>query len=225
MIRKQQIWRGLEHVVARVSRAARNVRVGGMNMDVPITDARRVEVVANGLPWFVQLAIDAMIVSSVTRTGLVRPGADTRPTAAVQDATRCKRRQTYPELEVAGCARLVVLGIEVGGCFSTETASFLLLLARHRAAGVPGCRGSPGCSLLLRCEPTRLPCLSPRLLVRPARTGTWAECNNGTIFTSDPSGACCSWSPSGSTLLEPTCIQRYPAGAHIIQEYERQGPT
>ncbi|CAE7871016.1 unnamed protein product [Symbiodinium microadriaticum] len=32
--------------------------------------------------------------------------------------------------------RLVVLGIEVGGRFSTEAASFLRLLARHRAAGI-----------------------------------------------------------------------------------------
>ena len=133
----------LEHAVARVCReagaqVARNVRVGDMNIDVPVSDARRIEVVANGLPlWHgAQLAIDATIVSPVTRTGSARPGADTRPAAAVQDAARRKRRQTYPELQGARRARLVVLGIEVGGRFSTEAASFLRLLAQHRAASV-----------------------------------------------------------------------------------------
>ena len=109
-----------------------------MNIDVPVSDARRIEVVANGLPlWHgAQLAIDATIVSPVTRTGSARPGADTRPAAAVQDAARRKRRQTYPELQGARRARLVVLGIEVGGRFSTEAASFLRLLAQHPAASV-----------------------------------------------------------------------------------------
>ena len=122
----------LEHAVARVCREA-GVRVGDMNIDVPVSDARRIEVVANGLPpWHgAQLAIDAAIVSPVTRTGSARPGADTRPAAAVQDAARRKRRQTYPELQSARRARLVVLGIEVGGRFSTEAASFLRFLAQH----------------------------------------------------------------------------------------------
>ena len=71
----------LEHAVARVCReagaqVARNVRVSDMNIDVPVSDARRIEVVANGLPlWHgAQLAIDATVVSPVTRTGSARPG-------------------------------------------------------------------------------------------------------------------------------------------------------
>ena len=95
----------LEHAVARVcrksgARVARNVRLADMNIDVPVSDARCIEVVANGLPlWHgTQLAIDATIVSPVTRAGEPQPGAATRPGAAVQAAARRKRRQTYPEL-------------------------------------------------------------------------------------------------------------------------------
>ena len=50
---------------------------------------------------------------------------------------RCKRHQTYPELEHARRCRLVVVGLEVGGRFGAETVQLLRLLARHRAAAVP----------------------------------------------------------------------------------------
>ena len=110
-----------------------------MNIDVPVRDARCIEVVANGLPlWHgAQLAIDATIVSPVTRAGMPQPGADSRPGAAVQAAARRKRRQTYPELASARRARLVVVGVEVGGRFGAEAAAFLRHLARHRAASLP----------------------------------------------------------------------------------------
>ena len=110
-----------------------------MNIDVPVSDARCIEVVAHGLPlWHgAQLALDATIVSPVTRAGEPQPGADTRPGAAVHAAARRKRRQTYPELASARRARLVVIGVEVGGRFGAEAASFLRHLARHRAASLP----------------------------------------------------------------------------------------
>ena len=63
----------LERAVARVcqeagARVARNVRLADMSIDVPVSDDRRIEVVANGLPlWHgSQQAIDATIVSPVT---------------------------------------------------------------------------------------------------------------------------------------------------------------
>ena len=119
----------------RWSTLLQNVRVGDMNIDVPVSDARRIQVVANLPMWHgAQVAIDATIVSPVTRTGSAR-GADTRPAAAVQDAAKPKLK-TYPELQGARRAELVVLGIEVGGRFSTEAASFLRLLEPHRAASV-----------------------------------------------------------------------------------------
>ena len=74
-----------EHAVARVcreggTRVARNVRVADLNIDVPVSDARCIEVVAHGLPFWhgAQLALDAIIVSPVTRAGEPQPGADTR---------------------------------------------------------------------------------------------------------------------------------------------------
>ena len=134
----------LEHAVARVcreagARVARNVRLADMNLDVPVADARRIEVVANGLPlWHgSQLAVDATIVSPLTRQGQAHPRADVQPGSAVDAAARRKRNNTYPELGHARRCRLVVVGTEVGGRFSTEVVQFLRLLARHRAAAVP----------------------------------------------------------------------------------------
>ena len=130
----------LEHAVARVcreggARVARNVRVADINIDVPVSDARCIEVVAHGLPlWHgAQLALDATIVSPVTRAGEPQPGADTRPGAAVHAAARRKRDKLTPSSR----ARLVVIGVEVGGRFGSEAASFLRHLARHRAASLP----------------------------------------------------------------------------------------
>ena len=67
--------------------------------------------------------------------------SDGRPTtrAAVEDGakvTRARRRKetTYPELVGRHArARLVVMGVEVGGRFSTETQSFSSQLARAKA--------------------------------------------------------------------------------------------
>eukprot|EP00439_Symbiodinium_sp_Y106_P043344 s3708_g5.t1 len=91
-----------------------------MNLDVPVSDERRIEVVANGLPlWHgSQLALDATIVSPLTRRGEAHPRADVQPGCAVAAAARRKRFQTYPELESARRCRLVVVGIEVGGRFA-----------------------------------------------------------------------------------------------------------
>ena len=121
-----------------------------MNIDVPVADARRIEVVANGLPlWHgSQLALDATIVSPVTRSGEAHPRADTQPGWAANNAARRKRRDTYPELTRARRCRLVVIGIEVGGRFGDEAASFLRLLAAagSRRAGPPpaGCTSGLG---------------------------------------------------------------------------------
>ena len=120
----------LERAVARVcheagSRVARNVRLADMNIDVPVSDDSRIEVVyvvANGLSlWHgAQQAVDATIVSPVTRVGDAQPGADVHPGRAVDCAARRKRRQTYPEFVRARRCRLVVVGVEVGGRFGAE---------------------------------------------------------------------------------------------------------
>ena len=57
--------------------------------------------------------------------------------AALKEARRRKER-TYPELAgEGGRARLVVLGAEVGGRWSAETAQLLSALAKARAREVP----------------------------------------------------------------------------------------
>ena len=91
-------------------------------------DARRLEVVADGLPLFggAQLATDTTLVSAIRQDGTPRRGAATRDGVALLEARRRKAR-TYPELTgQGGRARLVVLAGETGGRWSNETASFLL---------------------------------------------------------------------------------------------------
>ena len=90
---------------------------------------------ANGLSFWhgSQLAVDATLVSPLTRTGEPHPRADVEPGRSVTAAARRKRHGTYPELLRARRCRLIVIGLEVGGRFGTEAATFLRLLARHRA--------------------------------------------------------------------------------------------
>ena len=109
------------------ARVAQHVRLADMSLQIPLHDARRIEVVCNGLPlWHgQQLAVDATIVSPVRRDGQPRSGADARPATALAQAALRKRRQ-------------VVFGVEVGGRWSEEAATFVRLLARARA--VSACR-------------------------------------------------------------------------------------
>ena len=110
-----------------------------MNIDVLVSDARRIEVVCNGLPlWHgAQLAVDATLVSPLTRDGQPQPAADAQPGVALARAAHRKRRHTYPELLRARRCRLVVFGIETGGRWSEEATTFLRLLAQARAASAP----------------------------------------------------------------------------------------
>ena len=59
-----------------------------------IVDDRRIEVVANGLPMWhgAQLAVDATLVSPVTRAGEPQTRADVEPGRAVSSAADRKRR-------------------------------------------------------------------------------------------------------------------------------------
>ena len=134
----------LEWAAARVcreagARVASNVMIRDMNLDAPATDARRIEVLANGLPLWqgAQAAVDTTLVSPLTRDGAPRPGADRTAGSAVAAAANRKRRETYPELAVARRCKLVVVGIEVGGRFGAEAAAFLRKLAVARAREVP----------------------------------------------------------------------------------------
>ena len=89
------------------------------DMDLRDFNRRRLEVVADGLPLFggAQLAIYA----THQEDGTARAGAATTDGAALSAARRRKVR-TYPELSGVGeRCRLVVLGGEVAGRWSSET--------------------------------------------------------------------------------------------------------
>ena len=84
-----------------------------------------------------QQAVDATIVSPVTRACEAQPGAAVQPGKALEAAARRKRRQTYPELLRAPRCRLVVVGVEVSGHFGNEAATWLRVLEQHKSSAVP----------------------------------------------------------------------------------------
>ena len=134
----------LERAAARVcreagARVATNVFLRDMNVDVPLADGRRIEVLANGLPLWqgAQAAVDTTLVSPVTRAGGAHPQADRVPGNALEQAAKRKRLHTYPELAVARRCKLVVIALEVGGRFGPEAVAFLRQLARARARESP----------------------------------------------------------------------------------------
>ena len=137
----------VESISARICREAggrvsKNVLVRDLDLPVPVNDARRLEVVVDGLPLFggVQLAVDSTLVSALHCDGSARRGAGDRDGVALVAARRRKER-TYPELVRPGHrARLVVIAGEVAGRWSEEAASFLRHLAKARS----------------RCEPATL---------------------------------------------------------------------
>ena len=119
--------------MARVCReAGGRVTTNVMIRDLDLTqvaDARRFEVVANGLPLF------GGALSALRSDGTARRRADQIHGVALMDARRRKER-TYPEL--AGHNRracLVVLVVEVGGRWSQELKCFVSQLARAKARG------------------------------------------------------------------------------------------
>ena len=134
-----------ESAAARVcreagTRVATNVLVRDMDLNAPnARDARRLEVVADGVPLFggAQLAVDTTLVSALRGDGFPRCGAGDRDGVALTRARRLKER-TYPELVGRGArARLVVLALEVGGRWSHEAKTFVNLLSRAKARSEP----------------------------------------------------------------------------------------
>ena len=95
-----------------------SVAVRDLNIGVPdVADARRLEVVADGLPLFhgTQMAVDTTLVSVLRRDGTPHPRCANEDGAALEAARRRKEAR-YPELAGQhGRAMLVVLASEVGG--------------------------------------------------------------------------------------------------------------
>ena len=120
-------------------RVATNLLVRDVDLPVPIHDARRLEVVVDGLPLFggAQLAGDTTLVSALHCDGLPHRGAADRDGVTLEAARRRKER-TYPELVRPGHrAKLFVLAGEVAGRWSEEATSFIRHLAKARARSEP----------------------------------------------------------------------------------------
>ena len=118
----------LESATARVTT---NIMVRDLDLGEPrAADGRRLEVVVDALvSGMCQLAVDATVVCTLHCDGSPHRGAENMDGVVLERARR-KKEQTYPELVVA---RLVLLGIEVGGRMSTENTSFLSQLAKARS--------------------------------------------------------------------------------------------
>ena len=149
----------METVSARICReAGARVRTNVMVRDLDLgafnrLDGRRLEIIADGLPLWrgAQLAVDATLVSPIKADGTARRHAACRNGIALEAARRAKERK-YPELAGrGGRARLVVVGAEVGGCFSSETSQFLRGLVSAKVRGVfPPLKGKAAAAWMRR---------------------------------------------------------------------------
>ena len=132
----------MESAAARVcreggARVTTNVLVRDMDVAANPGDARRLEVVADGLPMF-SLRSTPRWSPPCGVTVPPLPRSANVDGAALQAARRRKERGAYPELAgPRGRARLVVLAGEVGGRWSEETRDFLNQLARGKVRHEP----------------------------------------------------------------------------------------
>ena len=135
----------LESAMARVCReSGARVQFNSFLRDLNIgpagvTDGRRIEVIANGLPLFkgAQLAIDTTIVCPVGRDGTAHARAADVDGISLEQA-RARKERRYPELiGIGGRAKLVVFALETGGRWSDEAWRFIHLLSKARARSDP----------------------------------------------------------------------------------------
>ena len=112
----------------------RDMGLEGIN----VTDGRRLEVVATGLPLErgLPLAIDCTMVSALHGDGSPWAHADTAPGTSIRRAEATKR-DAYPELVLSDSVHLLVLACEVGGRWSDACATTLAQLATARARACP----------------------------------------------------------------------------------------
>ena len=135
--------RPFERAAARVCCQAgatvqQHVLLQDLNVEPERLDERRIEVIANGLPFWngTQVAVDTTLVAQLTSAGAPRRIRGRNAGAALQVARRAKER-AYPEFAASRRCHLTVLGIEVGGRCSSEASMFVRQLACCRARAVP----------------------------------------------------------------------------------------
>ena len=132
----------VERVMARICREAGarvkfNAFLKDVNVSVPTSGLRRIEVLAQDLPCFggAQLAVDVTLRSALTRNGEAQPRAAEEDGAILLQA-RVDKENKYPEL-LNGRCRLVVVAVETGGRWSSEAVDFIWQLAQAKAREVP----------------------------------------------------------------------------------------
>ena len=83
-----------------------------------------------------QVAVDAILVSPLTRQGQAKPKAHWQDGAALLNARKDKAKK-YPELLRSHRCRLVIAGMEVGGRWDEAAYDFLVDLAKGKAEEAP----------------------------------------------------------------------------------------
>ena len=142
-----------EKTLAKVCREARatvrcNAKLREMSVEVAATDEREIEVLASGLPLChgAQLAVDITLRSALTRCGNACDQAD-RVNCIVASRARREKENKYAELLQGDRCRLVVVGKETGGRWSTEALQFVEMLAAARARDPANSLVSPSVDL------------------------------------------------------------------------------
>ena len=132
-----------EKAVARACREAgavvqANVLLRDMNIGVSAADNRRLEILAQGLPFKAgsQIAVDVTMRSALTSCGQPRMRAAVED-GCIAEAARVDKEKKYPELLEARRCELAVLAMETGGRWSRESTKFIRDLAATRARSVP----------------------------------------------------------------------------------------
>ena len=129
-----------EVCMARICREAgarvkENQLLRDLNIVAQADDQRRIEVIANGLPFWggKQVAIDTTVVSALTGRGVAR---GRRQGQAIHEAEQDKRRR-YPELLTGTRCHFLVMAFEVAGRWSPSAVTFLRNLAWYKSLSVP----------------------------------------------------------------------------------------
>ena len=125
--------------MARICREAgarkENQLFRDLNVIVPADDQRRIEVIANGLPFWEgkHVAIDTTAVSALAGRGMAR---GRRQGQAIHEAEQDKCRR-YHELVNGSRCHLLVMAFEVAGRWSATAVTFLQNLAWFKSLSVP----------------------------------------------------------------------------------------
>ena len=133
-LHEQAIWQILREAGASAKHRPflRDLSIPG----VAAGDARRLDVVATGLPLYGgrTIVVDATLRSPLTGAGLWRHNADQEDGATFAQAVRDKHHK-YPELLAQGLrVQFVVAAGEVGGRCNDQLIGLVRQLARHKAS-------------------------------------------------------------------------------------------